>query len=153
MSSSQPDPEKVTPSEAGGGQVQQDAPAPSTTAAVTAESPIPEGTAPGSEDGSKGNPEKGGEKADDKADDKVTPTVSARPEREATFKDYVRVFSYAKKFDYVLMVAAAIASIGAGTVSDWGFELSFFLSFFFFLLTFYLSSIVVSAQIWLTLPL
>uniref|UniRef100_L7JDC7 Lipid A export ATP-binding/permease protein msbA n=2 Tax=Pyricularia oryzae TaxID=318829 RepID=L7JDC7_PYRO1 len=115
MSSSQPDPEKVTPSEAGGGQVQQDAPAPSTTAAVTAESPIPEGTAPGSEDGSKGNPEKGGEKADDKADDKVTPTVSARPEREATFKDYVRVFSYAKKFDYVLMVAAAIASIGAGT--------------------------------------
>ncbi|KAK3394135.1 P-loop containing nucleoside triphosphate hydrolase protein [Podospora didyma] len=41
--------------------------------------------------------------------------VHARPEREATFNDYVRVFSYATKWDYVLMVGAAIASIGAGT--------------------------------------
>ncbi|KAK3337195.1 P-loop containing nucleoside triphosphate hydrolase protein [Cercophora scortea] len=38
----------------------------------------------------------------------------ARPEREAEFKDYLRIFSYATKLDYVLMVGAAIASIGAG---------------------------------------
>ncbi|KAI6352623.1 hypothetical protein MCOR25_009356 [Pyricularia grisea] len=108
MSDQQPDPEKVTPSEAGGGgQVQRDAPAASTTTAAAAQPARPEGTAAVSEDGSKETPEKD--------DDKVTPTVSARPEREATFKDYLRVFSYAKKFDYALMVAAAIASIGAGT--------------------------------------
>ncbi|TLS25983.1 hypothetical protein PpBr36_07704 [Pyricularia pennisetigena] len=104
--SSQPDPDKVSPSEAGAAQLQQDAPAPSTTTAA-AEPTFSEGTAAASEDGSKGNPEK--------RDDKVTPNVSARPEREASFKDYLRVFSYAKKFDYALMVAAAIASIGAGT--------------------------------------
>jgi ABC-type multidrug transport system fused ATPase/permease subunit len=40
--------------------------------------------------------------------------VKARPEREATFKDYLRVFSYAKRLDYALMLAGAIASIGAG---------------------------------------
>ena len=38
----------------------------------------------------------------------------ARPEREATFKDYIRVFTYAKKWDFVLMAGAAISSIGAG---------------------------------------
>lgn len=48
-------------------------------------------------------------------DDKATPATSAQPERVATFKDFLRVFSYAKKFDFALMVAAAIASIGAGT--------------------------------------
>ena len=42
---------------------------------------------------------------------------AARPEREAEFKDYLRIFSYATKWDYVLMVAAALASLGAGTVS------------------------------------
>ncbi|KAK5663365.1 hypothetical protein OQA88_3793 [Cercophora sp. LCS_1] len=40
---------------------------------------------------------------------------NARPEREAAFKDFVRVFSYAKNYDYVLMFGSAIASIGAGT--------------------------------------
>ena len=45
------------------------------------------------------------------------PNANVRPEREATFKDYIRIFSYAKKWDYVLIVAATIASIGAGTVS------------------------------------
>ncbi|KAK3341763.1 P-loop containing nucleoside triphosphate hydrolase protein [Lasiosphaeria hispida] len=37
-----------------------------------------------------------------------------RPEREANFNDYVRIFTYATKWDFVLMVGAAIASIGAG---------------------------------------
>ncbi|KAK3942691.1 putative ABC multidrug transporter [Diplogelasinospora grovesii] len=41
-------------------------------------------------------------------------TATARPEREATFKDYLRVFSYATKWDYLLMVGAGLASIGAG---------------------------------------
>lgn len=45
-----------------------------------------------------------------------TPKESkVRPEREATFGDYIRVFTYATKWDYVLMLAAGIASIGAGT--------------------------------------
>lgn len=35
-------------------------------------------------------------------------------EREATFKDYLRVFTYATKWDYLLMAGAAVASIGAG---------------------------------------
>ncbi|KAK3398067.1 P-loop containing nucleoside triphosphate hydrolase protein [Sordaria brevicollis] len=37
-----------------------------------------------------------------------------QPEREATFKDYLRVFTYATKWDYLLMAGAAVASIGAG---------------------------------------
>ncbi|ORY66201.1 P-loop containing nucleoside triphosphate hydrolase protein [Pseudomassariella vexata] len=37
-----------------------------------------------------------------------------KSEREARFSDYVRVFSYAKPWDFVLMVMAAVASIGAG---------------------------------------
>jgi ABC-type multidrug transport system fused ATPase/permease subunit len=41
--------------------------------------------------------------------------VKARPEREATAADYFRVFTYATRWDYVLMAAAAIASLGAGT--------------------------------------
>lgn len=56
-----------------------------------------------------------GEKAQAKGDDKAAASTSARPEREATFKDYLRVFSYAKPFDYVLMASAALAAIGAGT--------------------------------------
>ena len=42
---------------------------------------------------------------------------AARAEREAEFKDYLRIFSYATRWDYLLMVAAALASLGAGTVS------------------------------------
>lgn len=37
-----------------------------------------------------------------------------RPEREPSFKDYLRIFSYAKPWDFLLMVTAAFASIGAG---------------------------------------
>jgi ABC-type multidrug transport system fused ATPase/permease subunit len=43
------------------------------------------------------------------------PKVKARPEREPNFKDYVRVFTYATKWDIVVYVLASIASIGAGT--------------------------------------
>ncbi|KAK4162105.1 putative ABC multidrug transporter [Cladorrhinum sp. PSN259] len=38
-----------------------------------------------------------------------------RPEREAQFSDYLRVFTYGNKWDYLMMAVAAIASIGAGT--------------------------------------
>ncbi|CRK13616.1 hypothetical protein BN1723_010111, partial [Verticillium longisporum] len=38
-----------------------------------------------------------------------------RPEREPTFKDYIRVFSYATKWDIVIYVFAAVSSIGSGT--------------------------------------
>ncbi len=50
-------------------------------------------------------------------DHKPAASATARPEREPKFKDYLRIFSYARKWDYVLMVGAAFASIGAGTVS------------------------------------
>lgn len=39
---------------------------------------------------------------------------NARPERTATFQDYVRVFKYANAWDFGAYVAAIIASIGAG---------------------------------------
>ncbi|KAK3310165.1 P-loop containing nucleoside triphosphate hydrolase protein [Chaetomium strumarium] len=53
---------------------------------------------------------------DGQADGNVTAKdVKARPEREATAADYFRVFSYATRWDFVLMAAAALASIGAGT--------------------------------------
>ncbi|KAL2263245.1 hypothetical protein VTK26DRAFT_7664 [Humicola hyalothermophila] len=40
--------------------------------------------------------------------------AKARPEREAKFADYLRIFSYATKWDFVLMGAGAIASLAAG---------------------------------------
>ena len=46
-------------------------------------------------------------------DEKAKPT-NARPEREATMKDYLRVFQYATSLDYVLLVAGVLSSIGAG---------------------------------------
>jgi len=46
--------------------------------------------------------------------DKAVEVKNTRPEREATFKDYLRVFTYAKRLDYALMVAGVVASIGAG---------------------------------------
>ncbi|KAK0745952.1 P-loop containing nucleoside triphosphate hydrolase protein [Schizothecium vesticola] len=39
---------------------------------------------------------------------------SGPPEREATFKDYLRIFTYATKWDYVLILGAVLASMGAG---------------------------------------
>lgn len=41
--------------------------------------------------------------------------IKARPEREAAVADYFRVFGYATKWDFVLMTAAIMASLGAGT--------------------------------------
>ncbi|KAH6690446.1 multidrug resistance protein [Plectosphaerella plurivora] len=41
--------------------------------------------------------------------------ANSRPEREPNFKDYIRVFTYATKWDLVVYVLASIASIGAGT--------------------------------------
>ena len=56
---------------------------------------------------------------------KAAPVPSkTRPVREANFRDYVRIFSYAQKWDYAMMVAAGLASIGAGIVS---FKHPFFL--------------------------
>ncbi|WYZ43676.1 hypothetical protein EsH8_VII_000112 [Colletotrichum jinshuiense] len=46
--------------------------------------------------------------------DKVT-EVRRRPEREPGLKDYIRVFSYATKWDIVIYIFASLASIGAGT--------------------------------------
>lgn len=43
-------------------------------------------------------------------------TTGAVAERQPTFKDFVRVFSYAKKIDWFLMVAACVSSIGSGIV-------------------------------------
>ncbi|OTB02343.1 hypothetical protein M426DRAFT_322771 [Hypoxylon sp. CI-4A] len=37
-----------------------------------------------------------------------------RPEREAAFSDYIRVFKYAKPWDVILMIAAVLAAAGSG---------------------------------------
>ncbi|RYP09128.1 hypothetical protein DL765_008553 [Monosporascus sp. GIB2] len=40
--------------------------------------------------------------------------ASLRPEREAKFGDYIRIFKYAKRWDIPLMLLAALAAMGAG---------------------------------------
>ncbi|KAK9425140.1 putative Leptomycin B resistance protein pmd1 [Seiridium unicorne] len=40
--------------------------------------------------------------------------ANLRPEREAKLSDYIRIFSYAKQWDYPLMALAGFASIAAG---------------------------------------
>lgn len=57
-------------------------------------------------------------------------TTGAPSERQPTFKDFIRVFSYAKKIDWLLMVAACVSSIGSGIV--WLLSLPFPLSYFVF---------------------
>ncbi|KAJ4027545.1 hypothetical protein NW756_012737 [Fusarium oxysporum] len=47
-------------------------------------------------------------------EEKVT-DVKTQPGREPTIKDYIRVFTYATKWDLVVYVLASVASIGAGT--------------------------------------
>ena len=42
--------------------------------------------------------------------------INIHPERISVFKDYLRVFRYATRFDYVLMIPAVLTSIGAGVV-------------------------------------
>jgi ATP-binding cassette subfamily B (MDR/TAP) protein 1 len=39
---------------------------------------------------------------------------NARPERTATFQDYLRIFSYATKWDFLAYAAGIVAAIGAG---------------------------------------
>ncbi|KAK1990125.1 lipid A export ATP-binding/permease msbA [Colletotrichum falcatum] len=43
--------------------------------------------------------------------------MNTKPEREVALRNYVRVFSYVNRFQYSLIVAAAIASVGVGTIS------------------------------------
>jgi ABC-type multidrug transport system fused ATPase/permease subunit len=47
-------------------------------------------------------------------DEEKTAEVEVQSEREATFRDFLRIFSYATKWDFVLMVAGCIFSIGGG---------------------------------------
>ncbi|OAA55388.1 ABC transporter, transmembrane domain, type 1 [Cordyceps fumosorosea ARSEF 2679] len=47
-------------------------------------------------------------------DDKTPATNQLRPQREATFSDYLRVFKYATKWDLVAYALGSLASIGAG---------------------------------------
>lgn len=49
-----------------------------------------------------------------------TPKQAAQKERQAVWGDYFRVFTYAKKWDFVLMFGAAVASVAAGVVSSTG---------------------------------
>lgn len=59
-------------------------------------------------------PEAGAAASATAKDEDKTIQAKTRPEREATMKDYFRVFSYAKKLDYALIGFGVIASIGAG---------------------------------------
>ncbi|KAI1765345.1 P-loop containing nucleoside triphosphate hydrolase protein [Hypoxylon sp. FL1150] len=47
-------------------------------------------------------------------EEKAARDAKLRPEREATFGDYIRVFKYAKLWDFVLMAAAVLAAAGSG---------------------------------------
>ncbi|KAI1213770.1 P-loop containing nucleoside triphosphate hydrolase protein [Annulohypoxylon truncatum] len=47
-------------------------------------------------------------------EEKARRDAKIRPEREAAFGDYIRVFKYAKAWDFVLMVAAVVAAAGSG---------------------------------------
>lgn len=49
-----------------------------------------------------------------------TPKQAAPNERQAVWGDYFRVFTYAKRWDFFLMVGAALASLVAGVVSPTG---------------------------------
>ncbi|KAI0890737.1 P-loop containing nucleoside triphosphate hydrolase protein [Annulohypoxylon maeteangense] len=47
-------------------------------------------------------------------EEKARRDAKVRPEREAAFGDYIRVFKYAKPWDFVLLVAAVLAAAGSG---------------------------------------
>lgn len=49
-----------------------------------------------------------------------TTKQAAQNERQAVWGDYFRVFTYAKKWDLVLMFGAAVASLAGGVVSPPG---------------------------------
>ncbi|KAI1498378.1 P-loop containing nucleoside triphosphate hydrolase protein [Biscogniauxia marginata] len=46
--------------------------------------------------------------------EKAIPDAKLRPEREAGMGDYIRIFKYAKFWDFLLMIAAALAAMGSG---------------------------------------
>ncbi|KAL7628793.1 hypothetical protein AAE478_000308 [Parahypoxylon ruwenzoriense] len=50
----------------------------------------------------------------DGEEDKAQLDAKLRPEREATFGDYIRIFSYAKFWDIILLVVAVLAAMGSG---------------------------------------
>ncbi|KAM0218810.1 hypothetical protein ACHAPQ_005943 [Fusarium lateritium] len=47
-------------------------------------------------------------------EDKLETKVKIRPERTANFNDYLRIFSYATKWDFFAYAAGFLASVGAG---------------------------------------
>ncbi|KAK7951026.1 ABC transporter BEA3 [Apiospora aurea] len=47
-------------------------------------------------------------------EEKATQDAKLKPEREAKFNDYIRIFTYARKWDFPLMVMGALAAIGTG---------------------------------------
>lgn len=47
--------------------------------------------------------------------EETTPEAKPKPEREPNIKDYLRVFTYATKWDIFAYFAAGLASIAAGT--------------------------------------
>lgn len=51
------------------------------------------------------------------ASESETPKQATQNERQAVWGDYFRVFTYAKKWDFVLMFGAAVASLAGGVVS------------------------------------
>ncbi|KAH0601094.1 hypothetical protein MHUMG1_02095 [Metarhizium humberi] len=54
------------------------------------------------------------EKYEEGAKDGAPDEAKPRPERTATFNDYLRVFKYASKWDFLAYAAGVLASIGAG---------------------------------------
>ncbi|KAF3762368.1 P-loop containing nucleoside triphosphate hydrolase protein [Cryphonectria parasitica EP155] len=54
---------------------------------------------------------------DDNGQDGKTPAKVVTKEREAGWGDYFRCFTYARKWDFLLMAAAALASMGAGVTT------------------------------------
>jgi hypothetical protein len=44
--------------------------------------------------------------------------TTARPDRESNYKDYLRVFTYATRYDFAVMGIATVSCIGDGVVSS-----------------------------------
>ncbi|KAH6888683.1 P-loop containing nucleoside triphosphate hydrolase protein [Thelonectria olida] len=74
----------------------------------------PEAGLPAEKPSSSSSPESSLPKTPTNAGEDAAAETKNRPERTATFQDYMRVFSYATKWDFVAYAAGIIASIGAG---------------------------------------
>ncbi|KAK7970007.1 hypothetical protein PG988_009080 [Apiospora saccharicola] len=48
------------------------------------------------------------------SEEEAAQDAKLKPEREAKFQDYIRIFTYARKWDFPLMVVGALAAIGTG---------------------------------------